>query len=101
MRSVATLNIINARILTLAGSDVPRRGRALADLGVIERGFVRVEDTRIAAVGAGAAAWEALKGDQTESTLDAGSACVAQGEARCKEILSTDFNYGTGPRRPS
>ncbi|MHC4947043.1 MAG: imidazolonepropionase [Planctomycetota bacterium] len=48
-----TLTIANARILTLAGPPGPRRGAALGDLGVIERGFVRVADGRIESVGAG------------------------------------------------
>lgn len=49
------LTIINARILTLAqrGEPVARRGKALADLGVIERGYARIEDRTITAVGAG------------------------------------------------
>ncbi len=50
---VANLTVINARVLTLAGGDGPRRGAALGDLVVIERGFVRVEADRIAEVGAG------------------------------------------------
>ena len=49
------LTIINARIVTLAqrADANARRGKALADLGIIERGYVRLEDRRIAAVGAG------------------------------------------------
>jgi len=45
----------NARILTLAGRGAagPRRGEAMRELGVLERGFVHVVDGRIAAVGAG------------------------------------------------
>ena len=51
--SISTLTITNARILTLAGPGQPRRGAALRDLGVIERGFVRIEDGRIVGVGEG------------------------------------------------
>ena len=47
------LTITNARVLTLAGGETPRRGAALGELGVIDRGFVRIEGDRIAAVGAG------------------------------------------------
>lgn len=49
------LTIINARILTLASLGRPevRREAALRDLGVIERGYVRIEGGDIAAVGAG------------------------------------------------
>ena len=45
----------NARILTLAqrAAAGPRRGEAMRELGVLERGFVHVVDGRIAAVGAG------------------------------------------------
>ncbi len=47
------LTVTNARVLTLAGGEAPRRGAALGNLGVIDRGFVRIEGDRIAAVGAG------------------------------------------------
>ena len=46
------LLIRNARILTLAGTERPRRGKYLADLGVIPAGDVLVADGKIAAVGA-------------------------------------------------
>ena len=36
---MTTIMIINARIVTLRGPDGPRRGGALADLGVIENGY--------------------------------------------------------------
>ncbi len=45
--------IRNARVLTLAGALSPRRGKDAGELGVIERGWVRVEGERIAALGAG------------------------------------------------
>jgi imidazolonepropionase len=44
------LLIRNARILTLAGEDRPRRGAALRELGVIEHGDVLVTEGTIAAV---------------------------------------------------
>jgi imidazolonepropionase len=44
------LFIRNARILTLAGEDRPRRGAALRELGVIEHGDVLVTEGTIAAV---------------------------------------------------
>ncbi|MCH8344428.1 MAG: imidazolonepropionase [Planctomycetes bacterium] len=50
---MAGLTIINARILTLAGEAAPRRGDALRELGVIECGFVRIQDGRIAEVAEG------------------------------------------------
>lgn len=60
--------------------------------------YPRVVDIEYEAFVAGAAVWNAIKGSQSDGTLDAGSDCVAQGEARCKEILATDFQYPTGPR---
>lgn len=61
--------------------------------------YPRVVDIEYEAFVAGDAAWKGLKGDQTDRALDRGSACVAAGEARCKEILVTDFGYSPGPRR--
>ncbi|MFI5357599.1 MAG: imidazolonepropionase [Opitutales bacterium] len=46
-----TLLIRNARILTLAGPPVPRRGKDLGELGVLAQGEVLVADGKIAAVG--------------------------------------------------
>ncbi len=45
------LLIRNARILTLAGGERPRRGKALGELGVIPAGDVLVHEGKIAAVG--------------------------------------------------
>ena len=61
--------------------------------------YPRVVDIEYEAFVAGGAVWNAVKGGQTEPSLDAGAACVAQGEARCKEILATDFGYPTGLRQ--
>ena len=36
--------IVNARILTLAGENAPRRNEALRDLGIIENGFLAVKE---------------------------------------------------------
>jgi imidazolonepropionase len=47
------LLIRGARVLTLGGGPVPRRGDDLGRLGVIEDGHVAIADGRIAAVGAG------------------------------------------------
>ena len=44
--------IRNARILTLGNGTRPRRGKELADLGIIPAGEVLVTDGKIAAVGA-------------------------------------------------
>lgn len=52
---MSPLTLINCRIVTLASGEklVPRRGAALRDLGIIERGYVRISDGRIAEVGSG------------------------------------------------
>ena len=47
-----TLLIRNARILTLATGSRPRRGKELAELGIIPQGEVLVADGKITAVGA-------------------------------------------------
>lgn len=60
--------------------------------------YPRTVDIEYESFVAGSAAWDLYGSGQSEPTLDAGSACVAQGEARCKEILATDFNYGSGLR---
>ena len=47
-----SLLIRNARILTLTGSERPRRGKALGELGIIPAGDVLVADGKITAVAA-------------------------------------------------
>ncbi len=47
------LTITNARLLTLAGEPTPRRGAALRDLGIIERGSVTITGDKITHVGEG------------------------------------------------
>lgn len=61
--------------------------------------YPRVVDIEYEAFVVGATVWNAVRGTQSDPTLDAGSAAVAQGEARAKELLVTDFGYPTGPRR--
>ncbi len=51
--ATASVTIINARILTLAGEPAPRRGPAMRHLGVIESGFVEIDSGRILAVSEG------------------------------------------------
>ena len=46
-----SLLIRNARLLTLAAGDVPRRGPALGTLAILPRGDVLVADGKIGAVG--------------------------------------------------
>lgn len=45
---------MNARVLTLAGPNVPRRDKALHNLGAIDGGWVLIEGDRISEVGDGA-----------------------------------------------
>ena len=45
--------IVNARIVTLAGDNTPRRKEAMNDLGVIEEGFLSVKDGIIEHVSSG------------------------------------------------
>ncbi|MDY7109311.1 MAG: imidazolonepropionase [Planctomycetota bacterium] len=78
---MSTIVITNARIVTLKGPRGPRRGEALADLGVIERGYLRIDDDRIAAVGPGDPPQpeEGLEGD----IVDAGGAVLAPAFVDC------------------
>ncbi len=61
--------IHNARILTLAGAEGPRRKRAMRDLSVIERGFIRIDKGWIEQVAAGEPDTAELL--EVESALDA------------------------------
>ena len=45
--------LINARLVTLAGDPGPRRGEAMRDLGIIDRGWICIEDDRIVDLGSG------------------------------------------------
>ncbi len=64
--------IINAKILSLAGSDTPRRKEEMNDLGIIELGHVLVRGGHIAHVGEGVPE-ESLIGEQEEIPIvDAG-----------------------------
>jgi imidazolonepropionase len=63
MTTPPPLLIRNARVLTLAG-DGPRRGAAMADLGVLERADVLIRDGRISEIG------EAI-GTEAERVVDA------------------------------
>ena len=69
---MSTLVIINARILTLAALSglEPRRNKAMRELGVIERGYVRIDDRTITAVGSGV-----YEGQNQGEVIDAGG-CV-------------------------
>jgi len=61
------LLLINARLLTLGGHEDPRRGDAMTDLGLIERGWLAIDDDRISAVGEG----DPPENVQSDAVLDA------------------------------
>lgn len=78
---MSLVTIINARLLTLAGPSGPRRGDALADLGVIERGYLAIKDDRIIAVERGdpEKAPEEIEGD----VLDVNGCVLMPGFVDC------------------
>ncbi len=71
------LMIRNARLITLAGGAVPRRGKALGDLGVIPSGEVLINDGKISALGPKV---EAPAGTEA---IDAGGRIVMPGFVDC------------------
>ena len=52
-RAMPDLLLTNARLITLAGHTGPRRGTDMSDLGIIDNGWLIVEDDRISAIGSG------------------------------------------------
>lgn len=67
---MTALTVLNARVLTMTGGG-PRRGAAMREVGVIERGFVQCEGERIVRVGSGAP--ERVQGDVIDA---AGRVCM-------------------------
>ncbi|MCC7390431.1 MAG: imidazolonepropionase [Phycisphaerales bacterium] len=63
--------IHNARLLTLAGDPDRRRGKATGDLGVIERGWLRVRNGRIADLGPGDAPEPTTQFEFAQRRIDA------------------------------
>ncbi|MGY8756172.1 MAG: imidazolonepropionase, partial [Phycisphaerales bacterium] len=63
--------IINARILTLAGNNSPRRKQEMNDLGIIELGHVLVKDGLIAHVGEGVPSEDLIGEDEDLPIVDA------------------------------
>ena len=72
------LTVLHPPVLTPPQGGAPRRGAALGDLAVIDRGFVRIEGDRIAAVGAG-------EPDRTPAgpVIDAGGCVLMPGFVDC------------------
>ena len=71
------LLIRNARLLTLAGSAAPRRGKALGDLGLIPSGEVLITDGKITAVG------PTVEAPVGTEAIDAGGRVVMPGFVDC------------------
>ncbi len=72
-----SLLIRNARLLTLAAGDIPRRGAALGNLAIVPRGDVLVTDGKIAGVG------ENLTAPEGAEVIDAAGRVVMPGFVDC------------------
>jgi imidazolonepropionase len=76
----ADLLVRNAReLVTVAGSGGPRRGSAMAEIGLVEDGAVAVKDGRILAVGKTAEVLSRVKVDEGTTVLDASGKVVTPG----------------------
>ena len=71
------LLIRNARLLSLANGAIPRRGKALGELGVIPDGALLIADGKIAAVG------PKVEAPTDAQVIDAGGRCVMPGFVDC------------------
>ena len=71
------LHLRNACILTLTGETIPRRGKALGELGVIPQGEVLVADGKIAAVG------PKVEAPANAEVIDAGGRVLMPGFVDC------------------
>ena len=72
-----SLLIRNARLLTLAAGDIPRRGAALGNLAIVPRGDVLVVDGKIGSVG------ENLAAPEGTEVIDAAGRVVMPGFVDC------------------
>lgn len=75
--AVGSIHIRNSRILTLAGTARPRRGKELGDLGIIARGEVLAEGGKIAAVGT------KVEAPAAAEVIDAGGRVLMPGFVDC------------------
>jgi imidazolonepropionase len=71
--------LTNARLITLAGHDGPRKGTDMSDLGIIENGWLMVEDDRIIAIGPG----DPPENVQPDATLDVEGRAVLPSWVNC------------------
>jgi imidazolonepropionase len=63
--------IVNARIITLDEGEIPRRGEQMADLGIIEHGFVLVREGNIDQVDSGSPDQSVLEKSEELVVIDA------------------------------
>ena len=63
--------IVNARIITLDEGEIPRRGEQMADLGIIEHGFVLVREGNIDQVDSGSPDQSVLDKSEELVVIDA------------------------------
>lgn len=75
--------IVNARILTLAGSDKPRRNEEMSNLGIIELGHIVVRDGNIAHIGEGAPTDELISENVKFPIVDASGRIVMPAFVDC------------------
>lgn len=75
--------IVNAKILTLTGSEIPRRQEEMNDLGVIEIGHILVRNGNIAHVGEGIPDEDLIKDNEEIPVVDASSRIVMPAFVDC------------------
>ncbi|MFK7962170.1 MAG: imidazolonepropionase [Phycisphaerales bacterium] len=80
---MSTTIIVNARLVTLAGPDGPRRGADLRDLGVIERGWIRIDGETITALGPGEYEPTEDDADLTGELIDASGSVIMPAWVDC------------------
>ena len=75
--------IVNARILTLAGSNTPRRQDEMSDLGIIEIGHILVRNGNIVHVGEGIPDEDLIKENEDIPVVDASGRIVMPSFVDC------------------
>jgi imidazolonepropionase len=80
---VTNFIVINARILTLAGSDIPRRQEEMSDLNVIDIGHILVKNGLISHVGKGVPDEGLIDENEDVPTVDASGRIVMPAFVDC------------------
>ena len=75
--------IVNARIVTMAGVNSPRRNAAMSDLGIIEHGFLHISDGKISAVESGNPSDDYISEHGTVPVVDASGRVVMPAFVDC------------------